>query len=141
MNFMQTLLSILQCQPEIPSLPPLIYFKRDGQVVVGNFSEVILGMLIRLQTLMASEHEKGAMFEHDTTQGLEATPGQVMTAMANQLAIQEDSAQRTIMLERLIQEIVRDVAPAECEHFNVRYHVSIDLKVIRSEAPRERFLD
>ena len=89
-----------------------------------------------------SEHDKGAMFEHDTIEGLGATtPGERMVAMGNQLVVQEDAVQRTIMIERLMQEIVRDVAPAECERFNVRYHVSLKLQVIRSEAPRQRFLD
>ncbi len=140
MSFLQTVLAVLTGQDEISELPSdKLIALTNGEPIERRLSQEDLHKIIRLQTLIVHEQERGAMFEQG---GLPEEDGQdTQNVMAQYLAVQEDATARVIMLERLIVELVREAVPAECERFDVRYSVNLSLEVLRSRVSHHRFLD
>lgn len=146
MTFTETLRAILSDQSEIPKLPEdkLVAFS-EGQSIPTKLPLHILHRLVRLQTLIVQEQQRGEMPDTDVLEGLglasEQSEGSKLNSMAKSLSVQEDATKRILMLEQLIVEIVREAVPSECERFDVRYCVNLELDVLWSPNLKRRFLD
>lgn len=139
-------MAVLSDQPEIDTLPANKLNVFDmGEPIGMRLPHSILKRIVRLQTLIVREQQKGEMPKVDVMEGLE-TPAErthfsQLSAMANALGIMEDGTRRIMMIERLIVEIVREAVPTECERLDVRYCVNMQLEVLWSKSPQQRFLD
>lgn len=147
MTFLETIVAILSDQPVIDTLPndKLNVFDIGKPIGGRRLPMNVLQRLARLQTLIVRAQSMGEMPATDVMEGLqdpgERTQLSQLDAMAAALGIQEDSTRRIMMLERLIVEIVREAVPTECERLDVRYCVNMQLEVLWSPSPRQRFLD
>ncbi len=122
------------CDGELVALP------RTGELLEKHLCPSVALQIARLQTLIVQEREKGHSF-NQTVAMAEVTGTTLLSSMGRSLALQEDSACRIKMLERLIVEIVRENVPAENEHFGALYSLGIDMLVCRVPVPRQRFED
>jgi hypothetical protein len=126
-SFLNTLAAVLIGQPEIEGLSEIYIFDMDAEKLLHSFNEDAYLKISRLQTLISHEHEVGVcpFFNRDGS-------GSVAVTSANDaLCVAEDTVGRIAMLQRLIIEVVREMVPQECDHFDVNYFAHVDGSIRR----------
>ena len=136
--------AVLRGDETISELPgdQLYAFEGTGKPFDFQFSTEAFLKIVRLQTLIFLEQERAGIPSVDAIKQMCSVSGQTFdVVMVRSLQTQEDATRNIIMLERLIVGLVREVCPAECERFGVRYVADISARVCWCQAPDQRFLD
>lgn len=136
-------MAVLGNQTIIQELPndKLIAFDCKGDSIEGEVSPAIFFQIARLQTLSSQAQEDAEMPSTEAIgQIAKETDVPFGVAGTNALHVQEDATHRSMMIERLIVEVVREACPAESRQFGVQYLAHISGKIIRRPIS-ERFND
>ncbi len=138
MSFLEKVVAILLNMNEISGLnfDDLIALE-TGEPIGGKVEGPILMILMRLQTMIVQECEKGSRPEGaDEFFGLEPEADEsgaaTSIASANALKLYDDTTARVLMLERIITEVIRQAIPTECERFGARYCIAPNGRVLWS---------
>ena len=143
-SFLNTLIAILNDQPNIAELPndKLIAFTHVGVAVQQEISTQLLIKIARLQTLCVRAQEEGEMSDYEGEKQIASETGQnIQEAMAKSLGLSEDLTHRLTMLERIIVEVMREAFPSEFEHFDVAYYAHISGQIMRRPIHHQRIFD
>ena len=135
MTFIQKVSAVLNNETKIESLDVddivVCEKEEDSDLVRGKLSPLDKMQIFRLQTLIMSEFYRG--YTDDAS--VESNEKSRLPAL-----VMEDSEVRIIMLNQLINEIVREAIPRESEYFEVVYYLCSDGNLYRTKAYEENVL-
>ena len=139
MDFLSTVLDIMNDQEDIPGLPEkLMSYSCKGEIVQGSISEVDLIKIARLRTLMCMEDEKSEIPDQQTICSIvcSRTEEAQRDFLVGCINVREDAVNRMMLIEGLIVEIVRKAIPSESEYLKAKYTLTPRMELVRSYFPR-----
>jgi|GEM_PF-6414542 len=145
MNFLATLLAILNEEEEVPGIPACIVLgpQLEGEIISKNLPDNEIMKIARLMALIEIENERSGIPDDENVgfMVIKDTSGSAEDFLSNCIAIRRDSTNRIAMLEGLIVEVVRKAIPTECDRLNVMYLLTPDTKLVRFPFPQHTHSD
>ena len=135
MDFLTMLLAVMNDDEEVHGLPTCIVIgpQHGGEIIQKRLPDRERLKIARLMIMIDIENETSQIPDRAEISSMvdNETDDATRVFMNNCVAIRRDSANRIMMLDHLIVEIVRKAIPGEVEYLDTVYYLAPDSNLMR----------